>query len=185
MTDSVKMLTSQIDELRDATQLLAGRQLDLQLNPVDLVALARRAVERHQKGSDADRFQLATDVVSLTGAWDAGRLERVLDNLLSNATKYSPNDEEITVRTASAGAWAVLTVIDRGIGIREADLPHVFERYWRAVNVSRRFVGSGLGLAGARDIVEQHGGTISVQSVEGQGSTFTVRLPLPDPDQAT
>ena len=69
-------------------------------------------------------------------------------------------------------------VQDQGIGVPAADLPHIFERFHRAANVSGRMPGTGLGLPGARDIVEQHGGEISVQSEEGHGSTFTVRLPL-------
>ena len=67
---------------------------------------------------------------------------------------------------------------DHGIGIPSDDLPHIFERFRRASNVAGQIAGSGLGLAGARDIVEQHGGTISVRSEEGRGSTFVVRLPL-------
>ncbi len=73
---------------------------------------------------------------------------------------------------------AVLAVQDQGIGIPAADLPHVFERFYRARNVSGRTPGTGLGLAGARQIVEQHGGTIAVESREGAGSTVTIRLPL-------
>ena len=74
--------------------------------------------------------------------------------------------------------WGVLSVQDQGVGIPTADLPHVFERYRRARNVSAKFAGTGLGLAGARDLVELHGGDISVTSVEGVGSKFVVRLPL-------
>jgi signal transduction histidine kinase len=74
-------------------------------------------------------------------------------------------------------AWAVLSVEDNGVGIPAADLPHIFERFWRGSNVGGT-VGAGIGLAGARQIVEQHGGTIAVASTEGKGSTVTVRLPL-------
>ena len=76
-----------------------------------------------------------------------------------------------------ASGWAVLTVHDDGVGIPAADLPHIFERFYRAGNAGRAW-GSGIGLAGARQIVEQHGGTVTVESNEGEGATFTVRLPI-------
>jgi signal transduction histidine kinase len=82
------------------------------------------------------------------------------------------------VRVAREGPWAVLTVADHGLGIPAADLPHIFERFQRGRNVAGRVAGSGVGLAGVRHVVEQHGGTVSVESREGGGSTFTVRLPL-------
>jgi signal transduction histidine kinase len=72
----------------------------------------------------------------------------------------------------------VVQVHDQGIGVPAADLPHIFERFHRATNVSGRLPGTGLGLPGAREVVKQHGGEISVASEEGHGSTFTVRLPL-------
>jgi signal transduction histidine kinase len=78
----------------------------------------------------------------------------------------------------------VLTVLDQGIGIPAADLPRVFERFERARNAVGRIGGSGIGLAASKQIVEEHGGTIAVESREGQGSTFTVRLPLTPPSQA-
>ena len=106
----------------------------------------------------------------------------MLSNLLANAVKYSPADAEITVTAGDerrgGEAWARLTVQDRGVGIPATDLPHVFERYYRAGNVVGRFQGEGIGLADARQIVEQHGGTITVHSREDEGSTFSVRLPL-------
>jgi signal transduction histidine kinase len=113
--------------------------------------------------------------------WDAGRIERVCDNLISNAIKYSPNGGTIEIRLSKSADdgrdWAVLTVSDSGIGIPRSDLPHIFERYRRAANTAV-ISGTGIGLAGARQIVEQHGGSITVESLERIGSTFTVRLPL-------
>src|SRR5262249_5930145 len=80
--------------------------------------------------------------------------------------------------------WAYLTVRDDGIGIPAGDLPHVFERFRRAENVTGRIAGTGIGLAAARQIVEQHGGTIAVESVEGFGTTVTIWLPLASADHA-
>jgi signal transduction histidine kinase len=183
----VRSLAAQIDELQDATHLQAGHPLDLHLSPTDLVEVTREAVLRHQGLSGTHRLRFETDVPSLVGSWDAGRLERVLGNLLSNAIKYSPEGGDVTIALSHDGRWAYLMVEDQGLGIPAHDLPHVFERFRRAGNVVGRLPGSGLGLAGARDIVQQHGGTIQVQSVEGRGSTFVIRLPTvaaPSPDDA-
>ena len=104
----------------------------------------------------------------------------MLANLLSNAVKYSPRGGEILLDVRREHDEAVLIVTDQGIGIPAQDLPHVFERYQRASNVVGRIAGSGLGLASVKDIVQQHGGMIRVDSVEGEGTIFTVRLPLAD-----
>jgi signal transduction histidine kinase len=104
----------------------------------------------------------------------------VLDNLLGNAIKYTPDGGVITVIVVrdddETGHWAVLSVRDPGVGIPAEDVERIFERCQRAGNVGL-IRGSGVGLATARQIVAQHGGSISVESVEGGGSTFTIRLP--------
>src|SRR6266704_3237410 len=83
------------------------------------------------------------------------------------------------------GKFALLIVCDEGVGIPQDDVPHVFDRFHRGANVVGRFAGTGLGLSSARELVEMHGGTISVESGEGKGSTFVVRLPLTPPAEAT
>jgi signal transduction histidine kinase len=112
---------------------------------------------------------------------DPLRVEQVVENLLQNAIKYSPEGGQITVRIEQQGSQATLTISDQGIGIPEAAQAHLFERFYRASNLDpRRIQGVGLGLAVAHEIVALHGGAVEVASVEGQGSTFTVRLPLPE-----
>jgi signal transduction histidine kinase len=122
------------------------------------------------------------DEAALVGSWDPGRLERVVGNLVGNAVKYSPGggDSDLTLRREERadGQWGTISVRDHGLDIPAADLPHVFERFFRAGNVVGRFDGTGLGLAGVRQVVEQHGGTITVESREGHGTAFTVHLPL-------
>jgi PAS domain S-box-containing protein len=171
-----------VEELMDAALLRAGRTLTLDRTPTDLTALTQAAVEEAQQGTSAHTVRLEATAPALVGEWDGVRLARVLGNLLSNAIKYSPNGGGIVVRVDreddAKGAWAVVAVHDRGIGIPAADLPYLFERFRRGGNVVGRITGSGVGLAGAKQIIEQHGGTIRVTSVEGEGSTFTVRLPL-------
>jgi excisionase family DNA binding protein len=178
---SATKMGQQLDELLDLTRLQLGQQLELRRNSTDLVALARRAAADQQQITDQHTILVESAHQALIGAWDGVRLERVLENLLSNAIKYSPEGGRITVAIADeevGGPWAVLTVRDQGLGIPAADLPRVFERFQRARNVEGRIGGTGVGLASARQIVEQHGGTIAVESAEGMGSTFTVRLPL-------
>ncbi|HEU5440681.1 MAG TPA: ATP-binding protein [Ktedonobacterales bacterium] len=175
---SVKRLSAQIDELHDATRMQAGRALDLQRHPTDLVALAREAATQYRHLSEAHRIRIETAVPSLIGIWDASRLERVLVNLLSNAIKYSPAGGLISVKVTHDGDWGILSVKDRGIGVPAQDTERIFQRYERASNVTNAIPGAGLGLAGARDIIALHGGSIAVQSEEGVGTTFVVRLPM-------
>jgi PAS domain S-box-containing protein len=182
---SLKGLSTVIDELRDATLVQAGRSLELRARPTDLVALAREAVARSESASESHQILTLCAEPCLVGVWDADRLQRVVGNLLSNAVKFSPGGGQITVEVRRDEGQAVLAVHDQGIGIPADDLPRVFERYQRASNVAGRIAGSGLGLAGAKEIVERHGGSILVQSAEGHGSTFTVRLPLPDDGPAS
>jgi PAS domain S-box-containing protein len=175
----VTAAVAQIDELLDSVRLHAGRPLDLVRGPADLVALAQRVAARAQQTTDRHAVTVDVGVPELVGNWDAARLERVLENLLANAVKYSPHGGDITVRVGQEGRrWATVAVQDHGIGIPGADLPYVFERYRRGANVIGQIPGEGIGLAGAQHIVQQHGGALSVESEAGVGSTFTMRLPL-------
>jgi signal transduction histidine kinase len=170
-----------LDELVDAGRLEAGRPLELRRDTTDLVALARQTVAEYQQTTDRHRLHMETNLPDLTGIWDGVRLSRVLDNLVGNAVKYSPRGGAIKVRIdldEAAERWAVLRVSDTGEGIPAADLPHIFERFRRGGNVEGRIPGTGIGLSGVRSILEQHGGSIGVESAVGQGTTVTVRLPL-------
>jgi signal transduction histidine kinase/DNA-binding response OmpR family regulator len=180
-TASARMVR-QIDELLDAAQLRAGQPLDLNLERIDLVALMRQVTTDRQQSMQHHHIQVTTAVPELYGIYDAVRIERVFSNLLANAIKYSPHGSSIDVDIARQQSgdrlWAVIAMRDQGIGIPAADLPHIFERFHRAGNVARHIQGTGIGLSSARQIVEQHSGTIDVASQEGVGSTFTVRLPV-------
>jgi len=175
---TTKRMASLINELVDAVHLQAGLQIELRRRPTDLATLAQQVVTNHQQATANHTLRFEGAQPGLVGKWDPDRLERVLDNIVSNAIKYSPNGGDIVVEVARHGGWGVLSVQDQGVGIPAADLPHVFERYHRARNVSAKFAGTGLGLAGAKDLVELHGGKITVTSVEGAGAKFVVRLPL-------
>jgi two-component system CheB/CheR fusion protein len=177
-----------LDELLDAARLRERRPLDLAPAAMDLVALVRPLVEELQTNAPRHRVELTIEQPSLIGSWDARRLERVVQNLLSNAAKYSPAGGSVRVSLArepgasgapGVAAWAVLRVADEGVGIPAADRSRIFDWFARGANVTgSRIEGSGIGLAAVRAIVEQHGGSVSLDSEEGRGSTFTVRLPM-------
>jgi signal transduction histidine kinase len=180
--EQTALMARMIDDLLDVARIEAGRPLELHRESCDLVALAQKTAADVQRTTDRHRLQVVAEAQPIVGAVDCARLERVLLNLLTNAVKYCPDggDVDLTLRPErrSDGDWAILAVRDGGIGIPPADLPRIFERFYRASNVGDQLRGTGLGLAGAQQIVEQHGGEINVASDPGVGTTFTVRLPL-------
>jgi signal transduction histidine kinase len=171
-----------VDELLDAARLYMQRPLDLDRQPTDLVALARAVAAEVQLATEQHVIEVRAAVPTLVGPFDSRRLARVLANLVGNAVKYSPHGGTVTIEvepaTEADRSWAVLHVRDQGLGIPPEDLPHIFERFHRGSNVVGRISGTGIGLASARHAVEAHGGTLSVSSVLGRGSCFTIRLPL-------
>jgi two-component system sensor histidine kinase BaeS len=110
---------------------------------------------------------------------DPERLEGVLSNLTANALRHTSAGGRVTLSATAAPGGAALTVADTGEGIAAADLPFVFDRFWRGDRARGRSAGAGLGLAIARQLVLAHGGTIDVESAPGEGSIFTIRLPTP------
>lgn len=175
-------IAAMINDLLDSARLQSGDPLALERQTADLVSLVQRAATATQSSGAGPVIRVEPALPSLRATVDIPRLERVIDNLLANAVKYSRSPGVVTVRVErerdAAGAWAVVTVSDQGLGIPAADLPHIFERFRRGANVVGRIAGTGLGLASARQIVEAHGGTIAAASEEGRGTIVTVRLPL-------
>jgi PAS domain S-box-containing protein len=175
-------MTALIEELLDVARIKRGQVIELRRSSCDLVVLTRTLAAAYQHTAGQQHIQIDAMVPNLIGRWDVSRLERVIGNLLANALKYSAQHSIITViveqEQAADSTWAVVHVRDQGMGIPAKDLPCIFEHFYRASNVSGLIRGLGLGLASARQIVEQHGGNLSVVSAEGIGSTFTVRLPL-------
>jgi len=172
-----------LDELLDLAQLDAGRALKLDRQPMRLLSVVESVAEAHRARTSQHALRVV-GTADPVGIWDAGRLHRVLDNLVSNAIKYSPSGGEVTLEVlVEAGdgggraGWATVRVRDQGLGIPSADMERIFERFFRAQNVGC-IAGTGIGLAGARHIVEQHGGTLTAHSIEGLETTFVVRLPL-------
>jgi PAS domain S-box-containing protein len=182
MEASTGRMASMLDELLDLARLRMGRPLELRRRPTDLLALAREVTAEQQRATERHEIRIETELEQLIGQWDPSRVGRVLANLVENAVKYSPDGGAVLVRVREIedgdGSWALVEVIDSGIGIPAADLGRVFERFHRGSNVVGRVRGTGIGLAGVRDIVEQHGGTVTIESQEGLGTAVTVRLPL-------
>jgi signal transduction histidine kinase len=167
-----------IDELLEIATVHRIEDLDLTLEPTDLVKIAREAIEEHLPAARRHTLKLDVEASEIVGQFDESRLERVIDNLLGNAIKYSPAGGCVALSLAATDGWVTIVVSDQGIGIPAEDLPFVFEPFRRGANVVGRISGTGIGLASAQRIVERHGGTLSVESEAGKGSTFTIRLPL-------
>jgi len=114
--------------------------------------------------------------------WDEDRINEVLGNLLSNAFKFTPRGGKVALAVAAVENKVIITVTDTGVGISEEQLPHIFDKFFQADNQAQAATkGTGLGLAIAREIVEAHGGQITVESRVGEGTTFVVRLPVDAP----
>jgi signal transduction histidine kinase len=171
----VDRLASLVNMLLDVSRIATGR-ISLELSDVDLTHVVQEALERLrdvlEQAGCAVTFQAEGPAV---GRWDALRLDQVVVNLLTNAAKYGQG-HPIDIRVETTPERARLIVRDEGIGIAAEDMPRLFGRFERAVSV-RHYGGLGLGLYISREIVEAHGGRVSVNSRPGEGSTFTVELP--------
>lgn len=189
LLEEALLLQHIVNDLQDLAAADAGT-LRLHREPVRAVELADQVVAAHQARADAAGVRLtarATGDPWLTA--DPLRLRQAIGNLVSNAIRHTPAGGEVTVlcRTADATAaqdgglppGVLIEVADTGTGIAPGDLPHVFDRFWRADKSRTRATGgSGLGLAIVRNLVQAHGGTVGVESERGKGSVFTVRLPV-------
>jgi len=171
---------SRMARLVDEKLLLArlDQQRGLEMKPVDVVAIAREALADFA-AVDPER-PLTSDLAPIAMVnGDRIRLRQVIDNLMANARIHTPAGTPIRLGVAVEGKNAAITVTDRGAGIAPEDLERVFERFWRADPArARNRGGSGLGLSIVSSLVESHGGTVSVESQPGRGTTFSVRLPL-------
>ena len=169
-----------LDDIVDIARDRDQRGVPFEPEPTDLVELAQRCAGEIQSASGRD-VRVTAEAESIVGLWDPRGIERVVLNVLNNAVKYSPRGGDVTVHLERGedrdGPHAVFMVHDEGIGIPAADLPRIFERYRRGRNVGQ-IAGTGIGLTGAKQIVERHGGAIDVASDEGRGTRVTVRLPL-------
>jgi PAS domain S-box-containing protein len=176
-------LNRMIAALLDTARIENG-QLSINRAPLDLCELARRVVEEARDQAEEHPLEITCQPEQLLIEGDDLRLEQVLQNLIQNAIKYSPPGAPVAVRIERQGAYASVAVADRGIGIPEAARARLFQRFYRAPNVDERQIsGMGIGLFVVKEIVMLHDGTVDVESIEGQGSMFTIRLPLVPGDE--
>lgn len=168
-----------VENLLTASRI-ESRQLPLSIGRVLFEDLVREVVEGLAPEAGRVVVRIPRDIPVLTT--DRQLLSRVLQNLLDNALKYSPEGSPCELEAATEDGWLVFSVRDHGIGIPETEIPKIFERFYQVDQSSTRtFRGAGLGLSLVRDLVQHLGGGVEVESVEGEGSRFTVRMPLRHP----
>jgi signal transduction histidine kinase len=173
-----------VEEILQISRIDAGRmELDLASIPLgELVSdlLAERQLRAEERGLALEYQASPSELIALI---DPQRIEQVIDNLVDNAFRYTPQGGRVTVATdeveEQGRGWAVLRVIDTGMGIPEEEQPHLFERFFRGERAQEQNItGTGLGLAIVKEIVALHGGRVTVESTVDEGSTFSVWLPL-------
>ena len=161
-----------------------GGRLSVEMDQIDLGAIAAGCAESAGPVARERHIALEVEVEPLVLRGDGARLAGLVDNLLSNALKFTPPSGRVLVRARAEGRRAILEVADTGIGIPAAEQGRLFERFYRTEAALRAAIpGTGLGLAISRMIVEAHGGRIGVESDEGKGTTFRVELPLAGADR--
>jgi two-component system, OmpR family, phosphate regulon sensor histidine kinase PhoR len=177
--DEVTRLTQIVAELTELSRVETGKA-ELALEPVDLNMLVEEVI--HQLGPQFERQQLsvhkqlAADLPSISA--DRARVRQVIVNLVHNSIKFTSPGGRITVTTSTDELSVTVDISDTGAGIARADLPHVFDRFYKADRARTGGGGTGMGLAIAKHVVEAHGGRIWARSEEGSGSTFSFTLPL-------
>jgi signal transduction histidine kinase len=166
-----------LNTLMDISEAESGA-LQLRREDIDLATVVGRALDLYRDVAESKGVALAAQAApGVVVKGDRTRLEQVAANLIDNAVKYTLSGGRVDVEVAARDGRALLRVRDTGIGIRQDDLPHIWERLFRGDSgLTER--GLGLGLSLVKAVVEAHGGTVEVASAVGQGSTFTVALPL-------
>ncbi|MGA9378186.1 MAG: response regulator [Phormidium sp.] len=174
---NTRRLLRLVNQLLDIQRIDAGK-MQASFRPCDVVVMVGQIVESFRPYCDKKGLRLVTEFHSSPKVYlDPERFDKVIYNLLSNAMKFTDNGGAIAIKVEPAGDHVRLQIKDTGIGIRTEQIPHLFERFRQAEgSVNRSYEGSGLGLALVKELVELHGGQISVESIYGAGSTFTVWL---------
>jgi signal transduction histidine kinase len=181
IVSQAKRLNGLIDEMLDATRI-QGEVLELKNEEnIDLIEVTREAIDSYAASGREINLEVTAD--ALVGDWDEARLEQVLDNLLSNALKYSPENTSVNVHLNRQDNEALVSIKDQGHGLTPEEQEHIFDRFYRLSKDERTNVeGLGLGLYIAQQIVSRFGGRLWVESKLGEGSTFSFTLPLKKTD---
>ncbi|MEA3350490.1 MAG: ATP-binding protein [Chloroflexota bacterium] len=179
---SVHLITELINDLLDLGRIESG--LDGRKELISLASVVEYSVEtvkgRIIEGNKKLVVDVPQDLPKIYG--DVVRLRQVVDNLLVNSMRYTPRGGKIRLVAQKENKQVILRISDNGCGIPATDLPHIFDKFYRASNVAENIVGSGLGLAIVKSVVENHQGRVWVDSVEGEGSMFTIVLPIKEQD---
>jgi len=175
---SIRQMNIMISDLADSARLEFGGALAVRPRTLDLVALLSDLIERWKGTSEGHRIEARLPDSMPPSYADPDALERILANLMSNALKYSPDEENITVSATAGDMEATVSVADLGPGIRAEEAGRLFERFFRSESVRRHHDGLGLGLTISKALVEAQGGRIWVESELGRGSVFSFTLPL-------
>lgn len=178
----VERLETLVADLLDAARIQQGR-LELHPEGVNLSDVARAVVERFEIAAErTPRHRMVLDAPDpVEGIWDPSGIDQVVTNLVSNALKYSPDGGTVTVRVGRDAGNAILIVSDTGIGIEPEQQADLFKPFARSLTLQHGISGTGLGLYITRRVVEQHGGTVALDSIPRIGTTMTVTLPLAPP----
>ncbi len=179
-----RRLSRLVEDILSISQLEVGTAL-IEMDELDLARLVRQMVQDNLGAADEKEIELSLKlppkVPKIRG--DKQRLSVLVNNLVGNAIKYTPQGGQVGVGVTLDDSRVRIVVTDTGVGISEQDQPHVFEKFYRAAAADIQAIpGTGLGLAIAREVARLHGGDIRVESAAGKGSTFTVELPLLRPD---
>ncbi|MHB8810131.1 MAG: PAS domain-containing sensor histidine kinase [Desulfobulbaceae bacterium] len=174
--EAEERLASMVEEFLEYSRLESG-QIQLRMGKTDIKDVLDKTLELHRLRAEEQQIALKCECQAMGPIEaDEKRLHRVFSNIIDNAIKYSPHQSEVTIKTIEKDDEIIIQIQDQGWGIKTEEIPFIFDAFYRAEkkeNVS----GYGLGLAASNTIIREHGGRISVESVPGKGSIFTVRLP--------
>ena len=183
-------VNQEIDRLNlvisDLLRLVQFDQMEDRLQPqnVQLDQLCQEAVKRIAPIAGKKNIAIESNLAPFSAVGDPVKLEQVFFNIVDNAVKYTDQGGTVKVRLRPSGEWALVEISDNGIGIPQKDLPHIFDRFYRVDKArSRDTGGTGLGLSIVDKIVKMHGGRIDVTSREGEGTTFSIYLPIEPPKE--
>jgi signal transduction histidine kinase len=178
LASQTRRLNRLVDSLLNLNRLEAG-QLTIDRAELDLNRLVRQVIDEFRDIIETHTIEYRGNEEPILMEGDELRLEQVLQNLMHNAIKYSPEGGQITIVLASNETHVTIQITDSGIGIPSQALPHLFNRFYRVEHEkAKKISGLGLGLYVVKEIISLHGGTIEVESVEEKGSTFTIHFPI-------
>jgi signal transduction histidine kinase len=176
ISDQIVRMNGLLDKLLDLSRITAER-LRIDRHPADLAQIVAQVVQDLSSTTGRQQLLLEGAEETYIGAFDIGRITQAIEQLISNAINYSPEGSPVIVRLVRLPGEVIVSVVDRGIGIPPAEQERIFEPFFRASNTMGR-AGMGMGLFVAQQILARHDGRIWFESAEGQGSTFSIALPI-------